>query len=398
MLALAQSGQQVGGRGHAVLAGDAAQVLVVDLAHRHLEFARLALQQLAADLDGARALVFVEPVLDLVARARALDKGEPVAAGLVILLGDDLDDVAGAQLGAQRHHAAVDLGADAGVAHFGVNGVGEVDGRAVGRNHHHLPLGREGVDLVGIEVHLQAGEELVGVGHLLLPLDELADPVQALLVAGRDRAFAGLVLPVRGDAFLGDAVHLFGADLHFELVAAGAHHRGVQRLIAVGAGNGDEVLDAARHRPPQRVDEPEDRVAGGHVLGDDADGQQIVDLVEGDLGALDLLEDGVEALDAPLHAGLDVVFAQLLDQRVFHAAQKLLALDAARLHGRRHLLDSSPDRCSGRPGLQARRAPCPCPAGGPAERRCPGSRGRWPPGGRASGAPGCACCAGGRPA
>ena len=67
-------------------------------------------------------------------------------------------------------------------------------------------------------------------------------------------------------------------------------------------------------------------------------GQQIVDLVEGDLGALDLLEDGVEALDAPLHARLDVVFAQLLDQRVFHAAQKLLALDAPGLDGRRHLL------------------------------------------------------------
>ncbi len=289
VLALAQRGQQIGGGGHAILVGDAAQVLVVDLAHRHLELARLALQQLAPDLDGAAALVFVEPVLDLVAGARALDEGEPVAARLVILLGDDFDDVAGAQLGAQGHHAAVDLGAHAGVAHLGVNGVGKIDRRGVGRNHHHLPLGREGVDLVGIEVHLQAGEELVGVGHLLLPLDQLPNPVQPLLVAGRDHGSAGLVLPVGGDAFLGDAVHLLGADLHLELVAAGAHHRGVQRLVAVGAGNGDEVLDASRHRPPQGVNQPEDGVAGGHVLGDDADGQQIVDLVEGDFGALDLL-------------------------------------------------------------------------------------------------------------
>ena len=187
----------------------------------------------------------------------------------------------------ERHHAAVDLGADAGVADLGVNGVSEIDRRAVGRNHDHLPLGREGVDLVGVEVHLQAGEELVGIGHLLLPLDELANPVQALFVAGGDGAFAGLVLPVRGDAFFGDAMHLFGADLHFELMAAGAHHRGVQRLVAVGAGDGDEVLDAARDRTPESVDEAEDGVAGGDVLGDDADGEQIVDLVEGDLGALD---------------------------------------------------------------------------------------------------------------
>ncbi len=51
-----------------------------------------------------------------------------------------------------------------------------------------------------------------------------------------------------------------------------------------------------------------------------------------------LLEDGVEALDAPLHAGLDVVFAQLLDKGIFHAAQKLLALNAARLNRSGHLL------------------------------------------------------------
>ena len=156
---------------------------------------------------------------------------------------------------------------------------------------------------------------------------------EPLFVARGHGAVAGLVLPVRGNAFLGDAVHLLGADLHFELMAAVAHHRGVQRLVAVGAGNGDEVLDAAGHRPPQRVDEAEDRVARGHILRDDADGEQIVDLVEGDLGALDLLEDGIEALDAPLHARLDVVLAQLLDERVFHAAQKLLALNAARLDG-----------------------------------------------------------------
>ena len=219
-----------------------------------------------------------------------------------------------------------------------MDGIGKVHRRGVGRNHHHLPLGREGINLVGIEVHLQAGEELVGVGHLLLPLDQLADPVEPLLVAGRHHASAGLVLPVGGDALFGDAVHLIGADLHLELMAAGAHHRGVQRPVTVGAGAGDEVLDAPRHRPPQGMNEPEDGVTGGHVLGDDADGQQVVDLVEGDLGALDLLVNGVEPLDAPLHPGLDAVFPQLLDQSVFYAAQKLLALDAAGLHGRSHLL------------------------------------------------------------
>ncbi len=143
---------------------------------------------------------------------------------------------------------------------------------------------------------------------------------------------------MRGDAFLGDAVHLLGADLHFELMAAFADHRGVQRLVAVGARDGDEVLDAAWDGPPQRVDKAEDGVTGGHVLGNDADGEEIVDLVERAALALDLLEDGVEALDAPLHARLDVVLAQLLVEEIFDRAQKLLAFDAAGFDRLRHLL------------------------------------------------------------
>ena len=139
-------------------------------------------------------------------------------------------------------------------------------------------------------------------------------------------AVFGLVFPVRGDSLFSDAVHLFGADLHFELMAALADDGGVEGLIAVGARDGDEVLDAAGHRTPKRVDETEDGVTGGDVVGDDADGEQIVDLIEGDLGALDFLEDGVVALDAPLDARLDVVFAQLFDQGVFNTAEELLAL------------------------------------------------------------------------
>src|ERR1035437_6563362 len=94
VLAQAQGGQQIGGRSHAVLVGDAAQVLIVNLVLWHLEFARLALQQLAADFDGPPAVIFVEPVLDLVAGAGTFYKSQPVAARLVVLLGDNLDDVA----------------------------------------------------------------------------------------------------------------------------------------------------------------------------------------------------------------------------------------------------------------------------------------------------------------
>ena len=196
-----------------------------------------------------------------------------------------------------------------------------------------LPFGGEGVDLVRVEVHLEAGEELVGVGHLPLPVDQLPDPGEALLVAGGDDGFAGLVFPVGGDSLFGDAMHLVGADLHLELVAALAHDGGVQGLVEVGAGDGDEVLDAAGDRTPQHVNEAEDAVAIGLGLGNDADGEEVEDLVDGDLRLLQLLEDGVEALDAPFDTGVDVVFAELLDDGVFDADEELFALDAAGFDG-----------------------------------------------------------------
>jgi hypothetical protein len=48
---------------------------------------------------------------------------------------------------------------------------------------------------------------------------------------------------VRGDARLGDAMHVLGADLHFDGNAVGAEQRGVQRLVAVDARDRDVVLE-----------------------------------------------------------------------------------------------------------------------------------------------------------
>ena len=101
VLAQAQRRQKIGGRSHAVFIGDAAQVLVGDLSLWNLVFTGFAFEQLAADLDGAAAMILVEPVLDLVAGAGAFNECQPIAAGFVVLLGDDLDDIAGTQLGAQ---------------------------------------------------------------------------------------------------------------------------------------------------------------------------------------------------------------------------------------------------------------------------------------------------------
>jgi len=85
---------------------------------------------------------------------------------------------------------------------------------------------------------------------------------------------------MRGNTFLGHLVHLFGADLDLELHSALDHHRGVQRLVEVRQRHRDEVLDAARHRAPQRVDRAERGVTVLHGFGDDADREQVIDLFD----------------------------------------------------------------------------------------------------------------------
>ena len=124
------------------------------------------------------------------------------------------------------------------------------------------PFGREDEDLVAEQVFLHRAQELLRVLHVLLPLEQLAQPGEALRVGAGD-ALAALVAPVRGDARLGDAVHLVGADLHLHALAVRADHGGVQRLVHVGLGQRDVVLEAPGHRLPVGVHDAERLVALG---------------------------------------------------------------------------------------------------------------------------------------
>ena len=241
-------------------------------------------------------------------------------------LGHDFDDVAVAQPRTQRDDAPVHLGAHAPVPHVGVNGVSEIDGRGVARQHDHFAPGRERVGLFGVQVHLQRGHELAGVLHLPLPLHQVPQPGDALIVR-RWTLAALLVFPVGGDAFLRDAVHLLGADLHLERLTVRADHGSMQRLVEVGTRNGDEVLDAARDGAPLVVDHAQRGVAVLHRIGDDAQRRQVVDLVEEDLLPPHLLEHRIGPLQAPVDA---VGQLDHDDADILHHGQQHLA-DALRL-------------------------------------------------------------------
>ena len=107
----------------------------------------------------------------------------------------------------------------------------------------------------------------------------------------------------------------------------------MQRLVEIVARDGDEVFDAARHRPPLIVNDAQHGVAIGFRLRDDAQRQHVVDLVDRDVLPLQLLPDAVDALDAGFHPRLDLVFLQLLLDEALHFGQKRFAFLAARLDG-----------------------------------------------------------------
>jgi len=121
----------------------------------------------------------------------------------------------------------------------------------------------------------------------------LAHPGDALVVILR-RRLPGFVFPVCSDAFFRYAMHFLGADLHLERLAA-VDHSGMERLIEIGPGDRDVVLETAGDGAPDVVDHAESGITVALGIGDDAHGEQIVDLSDPDFLADEFTVDGVQA-------------------------------------------------------------------------------------------------------
>ena len=104
---------------------------------------------------------------------------------------------------------------------------------------------------------------------------------------------------MRGDAALGDLMHVVGADLDLDAFAVRADHGRVQRLVAVGLGHGDVIFEAARNGFVGRMDHAERLVALGDVVDDDAKSDHVVRPARSRLAPLHLLVDRVEVLGPP---------------------------------------------------------------------------------------------------
>ena len=282
-------------------------------ARAHPVAAQFTGQHRAADLDRTLLLLGVDPLTDLAPRPRRGDDVQPVAAGFAVRVRRDLDDVAVVQFGAQRHQPAVHPRAAAVMAEFRVNAIGEVERRRAAGERQHVALGREHVDLVGIEIDLERAQEGARVRHLLLPLEELAQPDDADVVLVRVE-LAPLVPPVRRHALLREQVHRLGPNLDLERLPAAAEHRRVQRLVQVRLRHRDVVPEAARNGTPDLVHDAERGVGALHVDRDDPEGQEVEQVRQIDLPAAELLVNRVVALHPVTDLGFDVRFLKRLAQ------------------------------------------------------------------------------------
>ena len=87
------------------------------------------LQDLTPEFGILRALFLPNEPADVGFGLAGDDEGLPIRRWLLCFGGDDLDLIAVAKLHAKRNHAPIDLNPDRCIAHFGVYGIGEIDGR-----------------------------------------------------------------------------------------------------------------------------------------------------------------------------------------------------------------------------------------------------------------------------
>ena len=203
-----------------------------------------------------------------------------------------------------------------------MDGVGEVHwARPLGQ-FQNVAARREDVHVVGKEVAFEALDELLRIAGALLHLHEVAHPPVGALPP-RGVLLGPLVQPMTGDAVVRHLGHVLGADLHFDRRAVGTEQGGVQGLVAIGLGDGDVVLEAARNRFVEAVRHAQCPVARIFVVHHDPQAEHVHDLAERLALAFHLVVDRVQVLLAATHLGRHALrlesglqrLAGFLDQR-----------------------------------------------------------------------------------
>jgi len=131
---------------------------------------------------------------------------------------------------------------------------------------------------------------------------------------------------MRGDPGLGHPIHLPGPDLDFDPLADRPDDGRMQRLVHVGLGPTDVILELVVDGFPHGVDQAQGFVALGKRVQDDAEGDEIIDLLEAEVLGLHLRIDAEKIFAAAQNLGLQVRFLQFAQEGAPDGVDILLAL------------------------------------------------------------------------
>ena len=102
----------------------------------------------------------------------------------------------------------------------------------------------------------------------------------------------------------------------------------MQALVHVALGDGDVVLEASGNLIPQGMDDAEHRIAVLDRVDNDANGNQVIDLLKGLVLQDHLLVDRIEMLGPTVHIIVDMVLVKLIGELGDDGADVRLALGA----------------------------------------------------------------------
>ena len=133
---------------------------------------------------------------------------------------------------------------------FAVDAEGEVQRRGPAGQLEDIPPGAEHEHLVPEEIDLEGLHELLGVGNVLFPDHDLAQPLDHLGQIRLVGPAAFLVAPVGGNTALGVFMHFVCAYLDLKWALIIADHNRMDRLVEVCLGRRNVVIELLRNMPP----------------------------------------------------------------------------------------------------------------------------------------------------
>ncbi len=136
-----------------------------------------------------------------------------------------------------------------------------------------------------------------------------------------------------GNAGVGHLVHFFGADLHFDGDTVHTHQYRVQRLVAIGLGDGNVVLKLGNYRLVEVVHRPQDSVAGVDTVDNDAKGVDVHDFIERLFLVAHLLINAEQVFFPSDHQRVDVLTLKAQLNGVLNFLDQLFAIAARGFQG-----------------------------------------------------------------